>query len=52
VKVSQTNTYTVFVTTIIKAMLKFANEVFKLLGTRTVVRPKGQKIIRIIVTVK
>jgi hypothetical protein len=52
VTVSQTNTFTVFLTKIIQALLKFANEVLKLLGTRTVATPKGQKVIRVIVTVK
>jgi flagellar basal body L-ring protein FlgH len=50
VTVSQTNTFTVFLTTIIQTLLKFANEVLKLLGTRPVVTPKGQKVIRVIVT--
>jgi flagellar basal body L-ring protein FlgH len=52
VTVSQTDTFTVFLTTIIRALFKFANEVLKLLGTRTVATPKGQKIIRVIVTRK
>jgi len=52
VTVSQTNTFTVFLTTIIKALLKFASEVLHVLRTRTIARPKGQKVIRIIITVK
>ena len=52
VTVSQTNTFTDFVTTIIHALLKFVNEVLKLVGTQSVATPKGQKIIRIIKTVK
>ena len=52
VTVSQTDTFTIFLTKIIQTLLKFANEVLKLLGTRTVATPKGQKVIRVIVTVK
>jgi flagellar basal body L-ring protein FlgH len=52
VTVSQTDTFTLFVTTIIQTLLKFANEVLKLLGTRPVVTPKGEKVIRVIVTHK
>jgi flagellar basal body L-ring protein FlgH len=50
VTVSQSDTFTVFLTTIIQTLLKFANEVLKLLGTRSVVTPRGQKVIRVIVT--
>jgi hypothetical protein len=52
VTVSQTDTFTLFLTTIIQTLLKFANEVLKLLGTRPVVTPKGEKVIRVIKTVK
>jgi hypothetical protein len=52
VTVSQTDTFTVFLNTIIQTLLKFANAVLKLLCTRPVVTPKGQKVIRVIKTVK
>jgi len=52
VTVSQKDTFTLFVTKIIHALLKFVNEVLKLLGKRTVATPKGQKVIRVIVTKK
>ena len=52
VTVSQKDTFTVFLTTIIQRLLKFANEVLKLLGARPVVTPKGEKVIRVIKTVK
>jgi flagellar basal body L-ring protein FlgH len=52
VTVSQTDTFIIFLTKIIQVLLKFANEVLKLLGTRTVAMPKGQKIIRVIITRK
>jgi hypothetical protein len=50
VTVSQKDIFTLFLTKIIQTLLKFANEVLKLLGARSVVTPKGQKVIRVIVT--
>ena len=52
VTVSQTDTFTTFLTTIIQTLINFANEVLKVLGTRRVVTPKGEKVIRVIVTKK
>ena len=52
VTVTQTDTFTLFLTTIIQALLKFMNEVWKLLRTRPVVTPRGEKVIRVIKTVK
>jgi hypothetical protein len=52
VTVSQTNTVTVFLTTIFQALVNFANAVMKVVGMRTVATPKGQKIIRVVVTKK
>jgi len=52
VTVSQKDTFTLFLTKIVQVLLKFSNEVLKLLGARPVVTPKGQKVVRIIITVK
>ena len=52
VTVSQAETFTTFLTTIIQMLTNFANEVLKVLGTRQVVTPKGEKVIRVVVTKK